>query len=220
MDEEQELVQVTTAVNHQESREESVPVPLSKRIEGRVSPVRQGLLVTLSGWAALCSFVVWLLWLMGIRRTGRLMATGDLVTYEEEFVLFGLTVRRVSERFSPRSIGAFSLVQERPMFPVLFGAAGVLVGGTWGLLSMVEGVAGHSTNLFFLGLLVLDGALLCDFVLFWVAGRFGQLRSTVVVHIQNRMISLGRVRHSEALELARSFGLALGASEYASPSVG
>jgi len=216
MSEEFGLVQqVTTPISRQESKDAPAlrDAPVSIRIEGRVALVRQGLLAKLTGWSALCSFAAWVAWLMGVRRMGRVIATGDLMTYEEEFVLFGLMVRRGTERFVSGAVSSFGLVQERPMFPVLFGAAGVLVGGTWGVLSMVEGVVGRSTYLFLLGLLVVLGALLCDFVLFWVAGRLGRFRSAMVLRCRNRVISLSRIRETAALDLARSLGLAVGATD-------
>ena len=147
---------------------------------------------------ALASLGGWL----GVRRTASITLDQDHCTYREKLDLLGLEAKSSEEVIPHRAIQSIETARVASTWPVVLGALVLLVGATWGLLRLAEGIFGKDSGLLAQGIGILAVSLAADLALAFLAVRLLPRRWQVRLTLRSgktRILETASQRDAELL---------------------
>lgn len=156
--------------------------------------------VHLTGWLALRRILYHLSAILGVRRRCSLTLSEREIRVEDRLTVFGAAVHDEQELIPADQVVSVSSIRSVPSFPLVAGAAILIVSFVWGAIRMVEGIAGKSASMVFLGLAVVAVGAVADILLFVITSKlFAPGRFGVVIHlVDGRSVGVGGVEENLA----------------------
>ena len=161
---------------------------LEGRAAGRLMPGPLRIFCALTGISLLVGMgKLFLRFILGLRRHGRLVLGGGQISVEETTRFAGRVVQTAKEGFGRADVLSARLETRYPFLPTLAGLTALGVGVILGLLFLLDGIEGEFTPWIFAGVGVLLAGVLLDLVLTAVASSLpGQ--TTVVLHLPAKRV--------------------------------